>query len=54
MTMLRCARRNNSAPTRSSSRAISLLTADGVMARFLAAAEKLPSSAARTKTCISV
>ena len=51
--MVRAARLNSVTPSRASSRPISLLTAEGVIVRLRAAAEKPPSSTARTKTSIS-
>ena len=50
---LRVERLTSRAPSRASSRAISLLTADGVMPQQRAAAEKLPRSTTRTNTSIS-
>jgi hypothetical protein len=46
-------RLSNRAPSRVSSRAISLLTADGVIFSARAAGEKPPSSTTRTNTSIS-
>ena len=51
---LRVVRWNSRAPSRSSSRVMSLLTADGVRSSSRAAAEKLPRSAAFENTSISV
>src|SRR5690606_42163857 len=50
---LRVERLTRRAPRRASSRAISLLTADGVMRSWRAAAEKLPASTTRANTSIS-
>ena len=50
---LRVERLISRAPSRRSSRATSLLTAEGVIRSARAASEKPPSSTARTKTSIS-
>jgi hypothetical protein len=50
---LRVERLTSLVPSRASSLAISLLTADGVMRKWRAAAEKPPRSTTCTKTSIS-